>query len=67
MQVLLKLAARIAAVIGVVTMVIAVLGRAAGLYWFGGLQVGTVLQAGMAAVLLACLAYLALLVEVKAR
>jgi hypothetical protein len=54
-------------VIGVVTMVIAVLGRAAGLYWFGGLQVGTVLQAGMAAVLLACLAYLALLVEVKAR
>lgn len=66
MQVLLKFAARIAAVIGVVTMVIAVLGRAAGLYWFGGLQIGTVLQAGMAATLVACLAYLALLVEAKA-
>lgn len=67
MQVLLRWTARIAGLVGVAVIGIAVLGRVAGLYWFGSFQIGTMLQAGMAATLLACLAYLALLVEVKAR
>lgn len=63
MQVLLRWAARIAGLVGIAAMAIAVIGRIAGLYWFGMFQVGTVLQGGMAAVLLACLAYLAALAE----
>ena len=67
MEVLLRWTARIAALVGVAAIAIAVLGRVAGLYWFGSFQVGTVLQAGMAAALLACLAYLVVLVEAKPR
>ena len=63
MQVLLRWAARIAGLIGIAAMAIAVIGRVAGLDWFGAFQVGTVLQAGMAAALVACLAYLAALAE----
>jgi hypothetical protein len=43
------------------------LARLAGAYWLGGYQVGTILQAGMAATLLACLAYLVTLVEAVGR
>ena len=56
-------AARIAGVAGVVAMVIAFAGRLSGSYWLAGFQVGTVLQAAMAAMLVACLAYLAALAE----
>ena len=56
-------AARIAGVAGVAATVIAVAGRLGGSYWVAGFQVGTVLQAAMAAMLVACLAYLAALAE----
>jgi hypothetical protein len=56
-------AARIAGVAGVAAAVIAVAGRLSGSYWVAGFQVGTVLQAAMAAMLVACLAYLATLAE----
>lgn len=65
MPVLLRWLARVAGLVGIAAIVVAVLGRIVGLYWLGSFQVGTVLQGGMAAVLLACLAYLALLVEAR--
>lgn len=63
MKTVLIWAARIAGVAGVAALALAFAGRLAGMYWIGGFQVGTVLQAGMAAMLAACLAYLAALVE----
>ena len=56
-------AARIAGIGGVAAIALAFVGRLSGAYWLGGIQVGTVLQAGMAAALVGCLAYLAVLVE----
>jgi hypothetical protein len=56
-------AARIAGVLGIAAMALAVAARLSGAWSLGGFEVGTVLQAGMAAVLIACLAYLAALVE----
>ena len=55
--------ARIAGVAGVAVMALAVIARLGGAYWLGGFQIGTLLQAGMAATLLACLGYLAALAE----
>jgi len=55
--------ARIAGTAGVAAMLFAFAGRLGGIYWLAGFQVGTVLQAGMAAALLACLAYLVVLAE----
>ena len=55
--------ARIAGVVGVLLSVIAVIARLAGQYWLGGVQTGTLLQAGVAAMVAACLSYLALLAE----
>jgi hypothetical protein len=60
---LLRWTGRCAGVIGVLLLVVAVVARAAGVFVVGGLQVGTVLQAGMAAMILGCLAYLANLVD----
>ena len=60
---MLMWAARIAGVAGVAATVIAFVGRLSGSYWVAGFQVGTVLQAAMAAMLVACLAYLAALAE----
>ena len=67
MQALCKWIARLAGIVGVAAIAVAIAARLAGAYWFGGLQVGTILQAGMAAMLLACLAYLVALVEAAAR
>ena len=55
--------ARISGAAGVAAIIVAGAGRLSGLYWLAGFQVGTVLQAGMAAALVACLAYLAALAE----
>jgi hypothetical protein len=66
MRKLLVWAARIAGVLGVAVIAIAFAGRISGSYWIAGLQIGTVLQAGMAAALVACVAYLAALVESRA-
>lgn len=63
MRALCKWVARLAGLVGVAAIVVAVLARVAGAYWVGSFQVGTLLQAGMAATLLACLAYLVALAE----
>jgi hypothetical protein len=63
MQVLMIWTARIAALGGVALIAVAVIARLSGVYSVGGFYSGTILQAGMAAVLLACLGYLIALVE----
>lgn len=59
--------ARASALIGVVLCAASVVARLEGLYVLASFQVGTLLLAGIAAMLLASLAYLAVLVEVKRR
>ena len=54
---------RAAGIVGVVLCAVAVLTRLGGAFWLGGYQVGTVLQAGMAGMLLGCLALLAAITE----
>jgi hypothetical protein len=63
MQGVLIWIARLAGIGGVLAMLFAVLVRLSGDYWFGGFQVGTILQAGMAVTLVGCLGYTAALVE----
>jgi len=60
---LLKWSARAAGLLGVVLVVASVAVRFAGSFSVGSFQVGTVMQAGMAAMLFACLAYLAIIAE----
>lgn len=59
----LRWTGRLAGLAGVVICAIAILARLTGAYYVGGFQVGTLLLAGIAAMLVACLSYLALLVE----
>jgi hypothetical protein len=54
---------RIAGAVGLLLCVIAVLARIRGMYGLAGFQVGTVLLAGMAAMLVGCLGYLAAIAE----
>jgi hypothetical protein len=54
---------RTGGVAGVLMCLIAVLTRARGMYSLAGFQVGTVLLAGMAAMLVGCLGYVAALAE----
>jgi len=46
-------------------MLLAVGGRLSGLYWLAGFQMGTILQVGIAMVLVGCLGYVAALVECR--
>jgi hypothetical protein len=62
-QTLLMWIARLAGLFGITTIAIAFGARLAGAYWLAGFQTGTILLAGMAATLVACLAYVAILVE----
>jgi hypothetical protein len=55
--------ARIAGVVGIALIAVAAIARLSGVYSLGSFQSVTLLQGGMAAVLLACLGYLAALVE----
>jgi hypothetical protein len=63
MQVVLIWVARMAGIAGVLVMALAAFARLSGDYWLGGFQVGTILQVGMAVTLVACLGYMAALVE----
>ena len=63
MNQLLRWTGRIAGLGGLLTCMAAVLVRASGSYVMANFQVGTILQAGMAAMILGCLAYLAALVD----
>jgi hypothetical protein len=56
---------RIGGTVGVLLCVIAVLARTRGMYGLAGFQVGTVLLAGMAAMLAGCLGYLAAVAEFR--
>ena len=60
---LLRWAARIAGVMGVVLSVVAGLSRLSGRYEVGNFQALTVLQAGTTAMVLSCLLYLASIAE----
>jgi hypothetical protein len=50
-------------VVGVLLCTVAVLARLRGVYGIAGFQIGTVLLAGMAAMLIGCVGYLAALAE----
>ena len=63
MESLLLWIGRLAGAAGVLIVLAAVVARAGGSYVVGGLQVGTLLQAGIAAMVLGCLAYVAHLAE----
>jgi hypothetical protein len=63
MNKLLRWTGRSAGVIGVLLCAVSVVLRAAGTFVVGTVQVGTLLQAGMAMMILGCLAYLAVLVD----
>ncbi len=54
---------RVAGLVGAIVACAAVLMRAAGMWHVGSLQIGTVLQAGLAAMVLATLAYVAAMAE----
>ena len=63
METLLLWVGRLAGLSGVLLTVVAFGSRAASNFFPGGFQVGTVLQAGIAAMLLGCLSYVANLAE----
>jgi len=63
MELLLLWTGRLAGLAGIALCAVAVLTRAVGAWHIGSFQVGTLLEAGMAAMLLACLAYLSKLAE----
>lgn len=54
---------RLGGIAGVILSAVAVLARLRGVYSVAGFQVGTLLLAGMAAMLAGCLGYLAALAE----
>jgi len=60
---LLRWTGRVAGLAGLLMCTAAVLVRASGSYIMANFQVGTILQAGMAAMILGCLAYLAAVVD----
>ncbi len=63
MRALLIWIGRVAGIIGVAVIGVAIAARLGGAYLLGGFQVGTLLLAGMAVTLLACLSYVAALAE----
>lgn len=60
MDILLKLG-RIAGVVGVLLCIAGAAIRLGGAYYIAGFQVGTLLQGGIAAMILGCLCFLAVL------
>jgi hypothetical protein len=63
MQTVLLWIGRLAGLLGALLAIAAALIRISGRYYAGGFQIGTLLQAGIAMVVLACLVYLIILVE----
>jgi hypothetical protein len=54
---------RLAGLAGVLVCAVAVVARVIGAFWLGGFQVGTLLQVGVAAMVLGCLSFLAALTD----
>jgi hypothetical protein len=67
MEMLLLWIGRLAGVAGLLIALAAVLARGSGQYVVAGLQVGTLLQAGIAAMVLGCLGYVASIAERQQR
>ncbi|MCI0418302.1 MAG: hypothetical protein L0387_29930 [Acidobacteria bacterium] len=63
MENLLLWIGRIVGLGGAVLCGVAAAARLSGRYWLGSFQMGTLLQAGMAAMILGCLCFLAALTE----
>lgn len=61
METLLLWSGRLAGLMGVMACLIAIGARLAGAFWIAGLQAGTLLQAGIAAMVFGCLALLVVL------
>ncbi|MGN2391965.1 hypothetical protein [Pelomicrobium sp. G1] len=61
METLLLWVGRLAGLAGVLVCAVAVAVRLSGAYWLAGFQAGTLLLAGMAAMLMGCLSLLMLL------
>jgi hypothetical protein len=61
MEPLLLWVGRLAGLAGVLVCAVAVVVRLSGAYWLAGFQVGTLLLAGMAVMLMGCLSFLVLL------
>jgi hypothetical protein len=62
-ETLLRWVGRLGGAAGVVLCAVAVLMRLRGVYNFAGFQIGTLLLAGIAAMLVGCLAYVAAIAE----
>lgn len=63
METLLIAIGRLAGLAGAVVCAVAVVARLTGAYWLGGFQLTTLLQAGVAAMVLGCLCLLMALLE----
>jgi hypothetical protein len=63
METLLIAIGRLAGLAGAVMCVVAGVARLTGAYWLGGFQLATLLQAGVAAMVLGCLCFLQALLE----
>jgi hypothetical protein len=63
MENLLLWIGRLGGIAGIAITVIAVVARLQGTYMLGGFQIGTLLQAGIAAMVAGCLGYTAALAE----
>lgn len=64
---LLLMGGRIAGIVGVLLGAFSVVSRLQGSYLVGGFQIGTLLQASIAAMVLGCLCYVAAIAERQAR
>jgi len=62
-ETLLRWIGRLGGAAGIVLCAVAVLLRLRGVYNFAGFQIGTLLLAGIAAMMLGCLAYVAAIAE----
>lgn len=67
MEQLLTWVGRLAGWLGVLVCAVALVARLTGSWAVGGVSIGTLFQLGMAAMILACLAYCAVLVELRER
>jgi hypothetical protein len=61
-ETLLITVGRVAGLAGAAAFVVAIVARLFGVFWFGGFQVGTLLQAAIAAMVLGCFSLLMALV-----
>ncbi len=65
LEILLLWVGRLAGLLGVLICAVAIVNRLTGTYQLMGFNAGTVLQAGVTAMVLGCLGYLALLARRK--